>query len=202
MIHLEDDFFEDPYSVRSAALKSNYIQPDDYSWPGYRSWDVPEYITGYILSKVRDIVGDPSLNFDHSKNGYLNSSFQYITKQFGEGIYHGDDPFYICVIYLSLDAPLDSGTEICDYDHEPATVSRSLVSKLKESFIQDPFNLIKRYRYARVRRKLNSHYIPVMKVPNKFNRGIIYPARNAHRAQNYFGTSIETARLISVSFFG
>ena len=206
MIHLEDDFFEDPYSIRSIALKSKYYSAEDYTWPGWRCWSIPEIVTNNILFKVRSIVGDPNLNFDYSRTqipGYPNSSFQYITKEFGDGVYHSDEGLhYICIIYLSLESSLDSGTEICDYDHGSDTFPRLMTTKLKQSFLRDPYNLIKRYRYARIRRKLNSYYNPLMKVPNKFNRGVIFPATYFHRAQNYFGTSIESARLTSVSFLG
>ena len=41
----------------------------------------------------------------------------------------------------------------------------------------------------------------IRKVPNKFNRGIIFPAANFHRSQYSFGTSIENSRLTIVSFF-
>ena len=41
-----------------------------------------------------------------------------------------------------------------------------------------------------------------MKVPNKFNRGLIFPASNFHRAQNSFGTSIVNSRMTVVSFLG
>ena len=213
MIHLEDNFFEDPYSVRSSALKSKYSPAYDYTWPGYRSWDVPDDVSDQIRSRVRSVVGDSSLDFKHAQVNnnqsrvYPNSSFQYTTEEFGDGLFHHDEDLYICIVYLSLDAPSDSGTEICDGDQGPAyfldnSPSFSEVSQLKLSFIEDPSNLIKRYRYVRVRRRLNLLYTPIMKVPNKFNRGIIFPARYAHRAQNFFGTSIESARLTSVSFLG
>mgnify|MGYP003312323854 CR=1 FL=1 len=174
MIHLEDDFFEDPYSVRSIALKSKYCPAYDYTWPGYRCWSVPDDVSYQIRSRVRSAVGDSSLDFMHAKVNnhqqrvYPNSSFQYTTEEFGDGLFHHDEDLYICIVYLSLDIPSDSGTEICDGDQGPAYLldnapSFSEVSQLKLSFIEDPSNLIKRYRYARVRRKLNLHTMMVMK---------------------------------------
>ena len=192
MIHLQDDFFEDPYLIRSAALKSSYASDHENRWPGWRSLGIPQKIADYLLFKARSLVGNSSLEF-------FSSTFQYTTKEFEEGIFHADPHNYICIIYLSLDPSLDSGTEVCDSDETLDYIGNNTVEKL--DFIKDPYNLIKRYRYDRIRRKVNSHYKPIMKVPNKFNRGIIFPATNFHRAQHFFGTFIESARMTSVSFF-
>ena len=102
---------------------------------------------------------------------------------------------------MSINPPVNTGTEVCDSDQVPDTLNTSEVIHLKESFHNDPSNLIKRYRYARIRKKLNSYYNPIMKVPNKFNRIVMFPANYFHRAQNFFGTSIQTSRLTLVSFF-
>ena len=123
-----------------------------------------------------------------------------MAKEFGDGIYHRDPHKYICIIYLSLDAPLDSGTEVCGDDQVPDTLNTSAVIRRKESFHQDPFNWIKRYRYDRVKNKLNSHYNPLLKVPNRFNRCVFFPATNFHRSQQSFGTSLENGRLTLVCF--
>ena len=99
---------------------------------------------------------------------------------------------------MSLDPPPNSGTEVCDSDHPPDRVKPC--SDIQEAFHSDPHNLIKRYRYARVRRKINSHYKPITTAPNKFNRILIFNSHNFHRAQNFFGTSLEDSRLTLVTF--
>ena len=192
MIHVCDDFFEDVYEVRRIALRQKYLD-SEYGYPGRRCLDVPEAIKNHITSYVRGIVQNPSLEI-------RDCSFQSVDKLFGDGVYHKDEDTYIIIIYLSPDPPLDSGTEICDWDHAPDSIPPGLCTKLKESFIADPYNLIKRYRYARIRRKLNSHYKPIIKMPNKFNRSILFNSHNFHRAQNFFGISLATSRLTLVSF--
>ena len=204
MIHLQDDFFDNPYVVRNIALKSRYACANDYAWPGYRCSDVPENITNEILQKIRSISGDKVLSFDYTYTeieGRPNSSFQYVTQEFGDGIYHYDSLAYICIIYLALDAPVDSGTEICDDNYKSLTPD-----EIKErgaiirEFYQDSSNLIKRLKYDRLLEKVNHNYNPIMKVPNRFNRGIIFPATNFHRAQKFYGNSVKNARLTCVSF--
>ena len=192
MIYSEDNFFNDPYKVRKIALQQQYSQP--ISYPGLRSDNITGWIDDYILSRMRHITNCPNLKVRSTR-------FQCITKQFGGGIFHYDSAQYICISYLSPNPPVNTGTEVCDSDQVPDTLNTSEVIHLKESFHNDPSNLIKRYRYARIRKKLNSYYNPIIKVPNKFNRIVMFPANYFHRSQNFFGKSIQTSRLTLVYFF-
>ena len=192
MIYIEDNFFKDPYKIRKIALQQQYSKP--ISYPGLRSDNITGWIDDYILSRIRGIVNDPTLKVRSTR-------FQYISEQFRDGIFHYDSADYIGIVYLSINPPVNTGTEVCDLDQVPDTLDTPKVIRLKESFHKDPSNLIKRYRYARIRKKLNSYYNPIMKVPNKFNRIVMFPANYFHRAQNFFGTSIQTSRLTLVSFF-
>ena len=193
MIHVCDNFLEDGYEVRRIALGQKYAASEPNNYPGRRSSEVPEGVKNYITAYVRHITQNFSLEI-------TQCSFQSIDKRFDEGVYHTDRYTYIMIIYLSLDPPLNSGTEICDGDQVPDSITPGLCTKLKTSFLADPYNLIKRYRYARIRRKLNSHYKPIIKMSNKFNRSILFPTHNFHRAQNFFGNSLATSRLTLVSF--
>ena len=144
-----------------------------------------------------------SLDFDYKytqNRGSPNSSFQFVPQQYRSGIYHSDYVHhYICIIYLSLGSPVDSGTEVCDFEQKEG---RKRDNTIKTRYNKAPFYLIKRYNYDRMRKKINLDYKPIMKIPHKFNRAVIFPAGNWHRAQNFFGTSIENGRLTSVSFLG
>ena len=193
MIHICDNFFKDPYSVRSIALKEKYVT-ERFNYPGLRSFNVPKGIDDEILSYVCYITKNPSLTLS-------SSSFQSIMQEFGDGIFHKDPEYnYLCIIYLSLDLPLDSGTEICDCDHDSVHGGTKKINQIRDSFHKDPFNLIKRYRYGRIRKRINSYYKPHFICANKFNRCVIFPSTNSHRAQNFFGTSLENSRLTLVSF--
>ena len=199
MIHVCDNFLSDPYVVRNTALHEKYVT-ERFNYPGVRSHGVPESVKDNIFSKVKNITQDYNLKIG-------STTFQSVKKEFGTGIYHKDRENYICIVYLSLDPPVDSGTEICDF-HIPPLIDGKKDDMLPDSldevqgpYFRDPFNLIKRYRYARVRRKLNSYFTPTTIVANKFNRGLIFSCKNFHRAQNFFGTSLENSRLTLVSFF-
>jgi len=196
MIHIEDNFFKDPFFVRNLALKSRYISKQIHNYPGYRCFDIPDAVNKNVLDNIRLICRDSSL-----KNSGDGISFQYITKTFGEGMFHFDNEPYICIIYLSLDSPVNSGTDVCDYGYDQKINLPDIDVKLKRSFFEDPHNLIKRYKYGMMRKRLNSYFKPTVRVSNKFNRGLIFPGTHFHRAQNFFGTSVKDARLTLVGFF-
>ena len=197
MIHICDNFFSDPYKVRSIALKEKYVT-ERFNYPGLRSFNVPKEVSDQILSYVRYLTKNSSLKL-------TSSSFQSIMQEFGDGIYHQDRAYdYLCMIYLSLDSPLNSGTEICGDDEDrPDHIWANWDGhgdKIRNLFHEDPFNLINRYRYGRIRKKINSYYKPNIIATNKFNRCVIFPSHNFHRAENFFGTSLENSRLTIVSF--
>ena len=56
MIHICDDFFKDPYKVRSIALKAKYVT-EKFNYPGMRSFDVPEEITEPFLTTTQPTDG-------------------------------------------------------------------------------------------------------------------------------------------------
>ena len=207
MIYICDDFFDNSYAIRKAALESNYSSASDHSWPGYRCWDVPDYVTNFIRFKARKILNDERVDFDNERTqivGLPNSSFQYIPKEYGDGMFHADPHQYICIVYLSLESPVCSGTEVSDISMRnnslPGNISTQKATKLLREHYGDISNLIKRYRYGKLKKELNSYFKNSCVVANKFNRCVIFPANNFHRAQNFFGTSVGNGRLTSVSF--
>ena len=71
----------------------------------------------------------------------------------------------------------------------------------KRSFYKDTSNRLNRYRYNNLRKKFMNKNKPIVKVPNKFNRMLLFDSPLFHRAQKFFGTSIGNSRLTFVTFF-
>ena len=75
MIYICDDFFSDPYSLRSFAIKQEYsIARANY--PGFRSQSVPESVVKYIEDEAKNVT----------KNSLLKCteiSFQSVPKIIG-----------------------------------------------------------------------------------------------------------------------
>jgi len=202
MLFIRDDFFKNPYAVRNAALKQNYTSAEGGEWPGHRSM-AHESISDVVVEEVRGVTRNPSLKLE-------KSSFQYVTKDYDEGVYHPDYNYYTCIIYLSLEPPPNSGTSLCFYGdiaedaYKNGKEAESAWEKLesaKFNFYKDPKNFLNRYNYGRMRRRHNAHFNPVATIPNKFNRLILFDGNLYHRAHKFFGTSVEDARLTLTSFF-
>ena len=198
MIHVCDNFFPDPFEIRKVALKSKYTYNTDNktSWPGFRCSTIPESITDHVLSGAKHYTQNPYLKLK------VRPSFQYVKGDCKDGVFHTDgSALYTCMVYLSLYSPKNSGTEICDSDVEDwDNIIPSNMGSIKREFYQDPKNLLKASKFDRIKNKVNSHFNPIAKIPNKFIRFILFAGNCFHRAQNYFGTSIEDARLILISF--
>ena len=208
MIHILDDFFKDPYDIRSIALKQRYQSPLETQYPGYRT---DNYVTGYGSEVVKDITIKQVLpRIQHlTKNSNLiidSSAFQYITADYGEGSFHIDAALYTGIIFLSPNPPDYSGTEVCDKHPDPkyGYLSQKYWDDMvvsKRSFYNDTSNLLNRYRYNRLNKKFMKKNKPIVKVPNKFNRMLLFDSPLFHRAQKFFGTSIGNSRLTLVVFF-
>tara|TARA_B100000287_G_C20560028_1_gene752056 strand:- start:548 stop:1192 length:645 start_codon:yes stop_codon:yes gene_type:complete len=204
MIHIEDDFFKDPYSVRNNALKQEFIVRARFNYPGSRSYNVPSTVCNYILSHLRCILKNDSIQFTDD-----GPCFHTIGGEFEEGIFHTDDFGYICIIYLSLEPPANSGTELCDDGFDEGNDLTQKLLKIYPpekrnevgfGFHKNPSNLKLRRQYRRMRRRVNASFNPIIEVPNRFNRCLVFPATNYHRAQTFFGTTIENSRLTIVCF--
>ena len=57
------------------------------------------------------------------------------------------------------------------------------------------------YNFRNLKNNINNKFTPIAKIPNKFNRCVYFDSSLHHRAQTFFGTSIENSRLTLASFF-
>lgn len=204
MIYIEDNFFKDPFKVRRLALKEEYVKDINLknTFPGLRSINVSQEIKDFLQTSARYITKKPTLVL-------IESSYQVITKEYQEGQFHHDGDFadYTSINYLSLEPPSHSGTEVCDTTGHPALTGVVPMKmwehhlSLKEQFYNDPQHLWNGYKYARMRKKVNSMFNSVAQVPNKFNRWLLFSSERHHRSQIYYGDSPFNARLTIVSFF-
>ena len=196
MIHVCDNFFNDPYNARNIALKAEYHSLKDEflanssSWPGFRSYHVSDFLTDKMVSEVKYYTKNQSLTLE-------SISFQYITGDYGEGWVHTDSSaLYTCMVYLAVDSPSYSGTEVCDYCSE----FKDAGGKARRDFYNDNRNFLKRYNYDSMTRRHNSRFDPIATIAHRFNRFVLFESRLYHRAQKYFGTCMENSRLSLIAF--
>ena len=104
MIHIFDNFFEDPFKIREIALKSNFEKDSNGEWPGFRSTS-PLDLSLLIKNRL-----ETKLNLSLKLS---SSDFQFIPKCYLTGICHSDSPRkYSSICYLNPNSPKTSGTEI------------------------------------------------------------------------------------------
>ena len=188
MIHIIDNFFSDVFSVRQEALSKEYFVDPHGRYPGYRSDDVSSFTKSLVSKQVKKLTGDETLDC-------FSISYQYIPSKYKEGCIHYDEKKYTCIIYLSNG--VDSGTEISEIKPK---VKSSLYEK-QIDFYKHPNDLIKSFMFHREIKKSNSYFNPTYTVACKMNRMLLFKSNLYHRAQKFFGDSVENSRLTLVSFF-
>ena len=194
MIQITNNFFKDPYSVRNKALslfKSDVYTADN--WPGKRVF-VPDNITSQLLSKVESITNDKLQSYQ--------ASFQVVDQSFMEGLAHCDEKHkYTCIVFLNLNAPSNTGTEI--YNERHGNFRCRIMDDYhfnKRKFYQSNRTFIDKLVFKRTLNKVNPLFKDPCVVSNRFNRGVIFDSLLVHRAQNFFGNKISNSRLTIASF--
>ena len=173
-----DNFYEDPYLVRNFAL-SNDFDGDNNWYKGKRSNS--RHLTPHIKSAFESIIGFKITEWEsHGMNGKL----QYCTPQ-DSLVYHYDSQTWAAMIYLTPDAPFDTGTSF--YAHKQSKI-RHVDEPGADKCFEGGF-------YDSTKFEL------VDTVGNVFNRLVIFDARCFHAAHKYFGQTLQDSRLFHIFFF-
>ena len=126
-------------------------------------------------------MGREIRNWD--EQGY-NGCFQITTAEDPQ-VYHYDTQTWAAMIYLTPDAPVQSGTRL--HRSRITGLSHSTQAGVDESFSSGFYDSTK--------------FDTVASAGNVFNRLVIMDARHIHSAGDYFGNSPETGRLVHLFFF-
>lgn len=159
-----DDFYENPNDIREYAL-NNFSYQEHCFHPGFRTDNLNienvknkiESFIGSIFGKIEDI----KINFQ------LNTSFE-------KSWIHKDaiNTNIAGVLYLTPDAPVDSGTELFNSPDNNKNLSDKEFFRWKKQ----------------------------IKIGNKYNRLILFNSNIFHKSSNYFGTDRKNGRLVQLFF--
>ncbi len=182
-----DNFYSDPDWVRNYAM-SNL----EYNYSGYhkgkRSYD--RFILEGTKEKFEEILGRKITNWNHSS--YANGVFQYCTSQ-DPIVYHVDSQTYAAMVYLTPNAPLQTGTATYKSKITGAT-------RFDEPGGDEYYNTFKG-----LSSDMNFYdattYEVVDTVANVYNRLVMFDSKTIHAATGYFGDEIENARFFHLFFF-
>lgn len=176
-MYILDNFYSNPISIRESALSKNFCITGNFE--GVRTEYSGEN-SEIIKSAFENIL---SKQIVYWPEGY-NTAYQYTTETCNTWV-HWDQTMWAGIIYLTPNAPKESGTGI--YRH-----SKTGYYKHSSTNTVD----------------FNSTYAPqeewelILKADNIFNRLILYKGSYYHRSiLPGFGKDKESARLFQVFFF-
>jgi hypothetical protein len=174
-----DNFYEDPDSVRQFALNVPMVKHPKYH-KGHRS-DKCYRFPG-LKERFETLIGAEIDDF----NRYgTNGCFQFCVKG-DEIVYHCDTQQYAGVLFLTPDAPPNSGTRLLRSKHnKKMRPENDADSKLMfaDGFLDE------------------SHFETVDTVGNVYKRLVLFASENIHAATAYFGDNKDNGRLFQLFFF-
>jgi len=184
-----DNFYDDPDSVRAYALQQEFKANEKYH-KGSRTEKryIPSWVKGEfsrLLNKeVTEFVGATGV-------------FQYCVAK-DNIVYHYDTQMYAAMVYLSPNAPLQTGTRTLKSKITGLTAAATdedvaRLGKTKEELDALSFNGNNFY---------DRHNFEIVDtVANIYNRCVIFNAQSLHAATSYYGDTKENGRLFHLYFF-
>ncbi len=173
-----DNFYQNPDSVRNFALSLTYNEHKEYH-KGKRTDNC--YRFNGIKEEFERILGVKIKNWD---NYGTNGCFQ-ICVAGDQIVYHNDSQQYAGVLFLTPDAPPNTGTSFYRSKHtktmKPTADNTSII--FKNGFLD------------------STEFEMVDTVGNVYNRIVLFDSKMIHAASCYFGTNLQNGRLFQLFFF-
>ena len=188
-----DNFYTDPEAVRKLALGLDFNNSKYHK--GKRT--ELKYIIDGTREKIEQILGKKIFNWSSQPH---NGVFQYCTPA-DPIVYHYDSQRYAAVVFLTPDAPPESGTSF--YRHKRETW---LMKDPGEYIGWDSDVQLNEFN-ARIIGNEHDDFLDgtkweeIDRIGNKFNRFAMWDAKLIHSATTYFGKSKENGRLFHMFFF-
>ncbi len=179
-----DNFYTNAKETREYILKEEFKVRGNY--PGQRTTSranqhLKEMIEGYIHHFAGKIIDWPM------SNDTYNGSFQYTTSRDRSWI-HNDGWNWAGVLYLTPNAPVDSGTGIFKFKEGDIRFESDAIEQEKKKILDENSQDYTKWEL-------------VDKVGNVFNRLVLFNSKQYHASMDYFGTNKENGRLFQVFFF-
>ena len=176
-LYIFEDFYENPDQIRDYALTLVFNVKGNY--PGLRTEAYYEEHRSYLKKFFEENVLKQKINY--WPGGY-NTAFQYTTKEDTTWIHH-DDTTWAGILYLTPDAPVESGTSF--HRHKDTGI-----------FCWD------RTEDTDLKTNKKKEWEEIAFVGNIYNRLIVYRGGYYHRSKVAgFGTDKSDGRLFQTFFF-
>lgn len=188
--YVVDNFYNDPYGVRNFALNQDFFPGEGAV--GHRTRK--QFLFEGLREKFENILNKKIP--DNTEDGYgwldygINGRFQYCEAG-TPSVYHCDAQDWAAIVYLTPDAPPQSGTGFFRHKETKILHSDQINWESGDGAKVFPGNTFVD----------GTPYEPVDIAGNVFNRLIIFDGRLIHSGLNYFGWNKESSRLFHIFFF-
>lgn len=182
-----DNFYESPGAIRELALKQEFSGDNRY-FKGVRTSQ--SFATHDVRYSFEQLLGKTITKWDYEANGI----FQICTAE-DALVYHMDSQQWAAVIFLTPDAPVESGTSFFrskETGIRGCLTRHGIDSEIANSVLSTTF---RGGFYDR------TQFEPIDLIGNIYNRLVIWDAKLIHAASQYFGQKKEDARLFQIFFF-
>ena len=185
-----DNFYADPDLVREYAMNNLEFAPSDYH-KGQRSQS--RYIIDGTKEKLEEVLGKRITNWNDG--GYANGVFQFCTAD-QPIVYHVDSQMYAAMVYLTPDAPPQTGTAM--YRSKVTGISSfpGQESRMGDGYVDTFRGNNKEMNFFD-----GTQFEKIDDIGNVYNRLVIFNSSQLHAATEYFGDAIDNARFFHMFFF-
>jgi hypothetical protein len=193
-----ENFYENPDAIRKFALAQKFTfchqrQSLEYVYPGSRTKDLFD-LDSSLHEKICKKLISVFHNTEHDYMRWaLSTNFQSVTAEYKDGVIHTDqNTIFAGVLYLTPDAPLNSGTSLfkpnIKFDEK----------KYQHALKQND----EKFRAGEIIMDTSYHgmFDEIVRVNNVYNTLIIYEGRHFHAANQFFGKTMKDSRLAQVFF--
>jgi hypothetical protein len=193
-----ENFYENPDAIRKFALTQEYTFCHnrlnlEYVYPGCRTKDLFD-LDSALHEKICKKLVSVFHNSEHDTMRWaVSTSFQSVSAEYGQGVIHTDhNTIFAAVLYLTPDAPLDSGTSL----FKP---NKSFDDEKYQRALNDNDT---RFRAGEIIMDTSYHsmFDEIVRVNNVYNTLILYEGRHYHAANQFFGKTMNDSRLAQVFF--
>ena len=177
LIFVVDNFYENPDNIRNFALKQEFVADINY-YKGRRTRR--KSFVKDTKSQFEKIIGQPIVDWEtHGMNG----KFQICNSE-DALVYHTDHQYWAGMVYLSPNAPFETGTTLYAHKDTKIRYSEDITSEVFKGGFYD-----------------STKFEVVDVIGNVYNRLGILHSQSIHAASCYFGQTNEDSRLFHMFFF-
>ncbi len=193
-----ENFYENPDAIRKFALAQKYTfcherQNLEYVYPGSRTkdlFDLDSTLHEKICKKMISVFHNTEYDY---MRWAISTNFQSVTEEYKDGVIHTDqNTIFAAVLYLTPDAPLNSGTSL--FKPNKKFDEKKYLSALEEND--------RKFRSGEIVMDTSYHdmFDEIVCVNNVYNTLILYEGRHYHAANQFFGKTMADSRLAQVFF--